>query len=253
MKHLILGIAILLCSVLCHAQKVKTTITRTGFGVQVDENTLIVDSSGTRVSYPDVLKMIYAGNYTLDPIRNSKKEITAYLIRPGRRSDAGKREEVMRTPGTEGLPKPKVGELVPDFLIHDMKGNAITPENLKGKITVISFWYVTCKSCLIEMPSINGLAELYNNNPEVVFLAPTPEPQFTVKKFEEIQYFSYTACPEANSIIDALKVKVYPTHVVVGRDGRIISSYSGGLPGVEVLIKRDIDRALKSQTTVSAQ
>jgi cytochrome oxidase Cu insertion factor (SCO1/SenC/PrrC family) len=247
MKHLILCLGVLLSTYFGFCQTVKSTITRSGFGVQVDENTIVRDSTGVRVSYPNVLKMVYAGNYTLDPVKNSQGEITSYIIRKAKASDAGKREAVMRTPGTEGLPKPKTGEGIPDFLVHDMNGEAITAENLKGKVTVISFWYVTCKACLNEMPYINAMGERFSNNPDVVFLAPTPEPYFTVKKFQEIQAFSYIACPEASSLIDALHVTVYPTHVVIGKDGHVLKSYSGGLPGVEDLIKRDIEGALKSQ------
>ena len=37
-----------------------------------------------------------------------------------------------------------------------------------GKVIVLNFWQATCRTCLIELPSLNRLAEKY---PEIIVLA----------------------------------------------------------------------------------
>jgi thiol-disulfide isomerase/thioredoxin len=186
-------------------------------------------------------------------MRNSKGEVFEYRIRPVNHTDAGKREAIMRTPGTEHFPKPTAGATLPNFLIYDMQGKPITPQKLLGKVTVISFWFSTCKPCLYEMPYINQMAASFAGNPNVLFIAPDPEPKYSVEKFMEIQPFAYIACPEATSIIDAMKIHIFPSHVIVGRDGRILKSYAGGVPGIEDVLKRDVDAVLKGELVNEGQ
>lgn len=224
-------------------QTVKTT--RTDFSVQVNEYTIVKDEKGERVSFPEVMRMVSSGRYTLDPVLEKRAEVMEYTIRPTRQQDIGKREVVMRTPGTENFLKPEPGTPLPDFVIYDTEGKPVRNADLKGKIVVINFWFTLCKPCLYEMPAINKLAAHYTKRNDVVFIAPTLEDRDQVLHFMTLQPFAYTACPNATSITDALKVETYPTHLVVGRDGKIFTSYAGGLPNTEDVLRNDIDAALK--------
>lgn len=96
------------------------------------------------------------------------------------------------------------------------------------------------------MNLLNKLANAYRNNFDVVFIAPTMDSRDTLNNFVQEHPFAYQICPLATPITDSLKIQTYPTHLVVGRDGKIFSSYAGGLPGVDDVLHRDIEAALKA-------
>jgi thiol-disulfide isomerase/thioredoxin len=234
--------------VLCNnitAQSARQVTTRSSFSVQLDQNTIVRDSTGARLPYNTVAGLIASGAYTLSPIRDKDGKVTEYKLRPTKAEDAGKRQVQMSTPGTENVPKPKIGQAMPSFTLLSMDNKVISSDKLKGKIVVLNFWFTVCKPCIAEMPGISSLADSYKNNPDVVFIAPTWEKREAVEKFLRAHPFAYTTCPDADSPIDALKIQAYPTNLIIGRDGKILNSYAGGLPGIENVLRRDIEAAIK--------
>lgn len=215
------------------------------FRVQIDEHTLVRDSFGTRIPYNSLIKMLSTGNYTLDPVRDKSGHITEYELRKASSADKGKRETQARIPGAEHLPGPKVGDMMPYFETYLMDSSTISSDDLKGKVVVMNFWFTQCKPCIYEMPDLDSLVAQYKGRKDVVFLAPNYEKLSKVKAFIAKQPISYKICPEAVSLIDKFGVGVYPTHLVISRTGKILNSYVGGLPGIENILKRDIDNALK--------
>lgn len=225
--------------------QMASTTKRTDFTISIDENTVVKDMNGQRVPYAFVLKMMATGQYTIDLVKDIHGNAIECKLREVKKEDAGKRETYMRTPGTENLPKPLIGQALPNFEMGTLDSKLITSDDVKGKVTVLCFWYGNCKTCINEIPLLNELSNKYVSTGDVVFIAPTIDYRDSVSQFIVTHPFNYTVCPHATALTDELKVEIYPTHLVVGRDGRVISSYSGGLPGVDDLINRDIDAALK--------
>lgn len=71
-----------------------------------------------------------------------------------------------------------VGDVFPDFSLRDMQGKNWTNEQLKGKKTVINFWFTGCGPCRNEMPELGSWVKQF---PEVTVLA------ITFQKVEQIQ------------------------------------------------------------------
>ena len=51
---------------------------------------------------------------------------------------------------------------------YDKDKNPVLLSDFEGRVIVLNFWQATCRTCLIELPSLNALAEKY---PEVIVLA----------------------------------------------------------------------------------
>lgn len=224
--------------------QIKSTTSKSQFMVQVDENTVVKDSLGNRLAFPVVMKLLAGGAYTLDPVRDQSGKVSEYKIRPVKAGDSGKRETIMRNPGEENLPKPRIGDTIPEFTITSLQDKIYKLEDLKGKVVVINFWFSLCKPCLYEMPAINELAAGYVGRDDILFLAPNWEKKAVIEKFMELQPMIFVPFAEAFSLIDGLKIRAYPTSIVVGKDGKISASYAGGLIGIENFLKKDIDAAL---------
>ena len=130
------------------------------------------------------------------------------------------------------------------FTGKTLEGENISMEKLKGKVVVINFWFIACAPCVKEMPDLNQLHEKYRENPNVVFLAPTFENAANVKDFLKTRDFKYTIVPDAKNWIKDYKISVYPTHLVVDREGTIVfSQVNTGKKAAESLEKA-IDSAL---------
>ncbi|RXS95737.1 TlpA family protein disulfide reductase [Silvibacterium dinghuense] len=56
----------------------------------------------------------------------------------------------------------QVGELAPDFTIHD-EGQTISLDQYRGKIVVLNFWASWCTYCIEEFPSMEQLQKQFPN------------------------------------------------------------------------------------------
>lgn len=49
------------------------------------------------------------------------------------------------------------GKLAPDFSLADLDGNIHTPDQYRGRVLLIDFWFVGCTACLHEFPDLNSV------------------------------------------------------------------------------------------------
>jgi peroxiredoxin len=138
-----------------------------------------------------------------------------------------------------------VGKKAPDFMAKDLDDNKISLSKLKGKVVVLKFWFTACSPCKEEMPALNKMIEKkYNNNKEVVFLAPCLDDKETTKKILATNPFSFTSLYNAKDISKNYGVLVYPTHVVIDKNG--IITYATAAMGIKSL-EDAIDKALSGK------
>jgi peroxiredoxin len=102
-----------------------------------------------------------------------------------------------------------------------------TNENTKGKYLVLKCWFLACKACIEEMPNLNTLVKEYENRDDVIFLSLAFDKPEDLKRFLETKGFFYqTASVSQDFMEEHLKVYAYPTHLVVGKDGKFLKIVS---------------------------
>ncbi|MBS1545279.1 MAG: TlpA family protein disulfide reductase [Bacteroidetes bacterium] len=89
--------------------------------------------------------------------------------------------------------------------------------NLKGKPTLINFWFTACKPCIEEMPVLNELKSRFLDS--VNFIAITYDPRGKVIKFLEKHRFDFTHIADARSFTDKLGMRAYPVNMFLDKDG----------------------------------
>lgn len=136
------------------------------------------------------------------------------------------------------------GEFAKDFIVTDLKGNHIKLSELRGKIVVLNFWFIKCKPCVIEMPHLNELKELYNNK-EVEFLAITFDKKGVVENFLEEHTFTYNIAPNAMDAIKIHGVNSFPTNMVINQKGEIVLKEIGFSTNIKDVLKTSIDKLLQ--------
>lgn len=85
---------------------------------------------------------------------------------------------------------------VPDFSFLDQNGNTVTREIMKGKVTIVDFFFTSCQSICIDMTSnLHLVQEKFINDRDVLILSHTVNPETDSVK----QLFSYAVEKDVNS------------------------------------------------------
>jgi peroxiredoxin len=245
MVKLLTLLMILLPGIIFAQTKAKATYTYTLTG-----NSIVKDTKGTRIDVNSAAQLIQTGKYELEPVSDANGNIKEYTLKPKLSSESvitAQTENGGYSPAT--MPGPKRGQKMPEFSLTDINGRTFNATELKGKVIVMNFWFTRCVPCKNEIPDLNALRTAYKNNADVVFIAPSWENAETIKQFTATTTFNYNIVPGATALVKLLGIQAYPVNLVIGRDGRIVNSYVGGMVSVDDLLKQDIDAALAQKET----
>ena len=122
----------------------------------------------------------------------------------------------------------RLNKPIPDFELSTLYHKNINPKDLKGKVTLINFWFTRCAPCIAEMPYLNKIKKEYENK-EVVFLSMTPEKEEKIKEFLQKYPFHFTHIPDADNFLKQFGVG-FPKNILIDKKG-IIRYIGMGLIG----------------------
>jgi peroxiredoxin len=115
------------------------------------------------------------------------------------------------------------GKDIPDFHFTSLDGRSFDNASTKGKILVLNTWFINCQSCVAEMPKLNSLVKKFKDRKDVLFLGLALDSSQKLSMFSKRTDFSYQIIPaQENYIQNILKLNMYPTHLIVGRNGKIL-------------------------------
>ncbi len=115
----------------------------------------------------------------------------------------------------------------PAFKLKTMMGENFGLDHLKGKPTMINFWFTTCAPCLVELPALNQIAERYKN--EVNFIAITYGSDRDVEKFLKKNSFNFQHLVNGQDLIDSLGITAFPKNIFLDKEG-ILKYVESGIP-----------------------
>jgi thiol-disulfide isomerase/thioredoxin len=111
--------------------------------------------------------------------------------------------------------------------LKTLDGRTISLEDLKGKPTLINFWFTTCKPCIEEMPVLNRIRSRFRD--KVHFLAITYETEADVRRFLDKHQFAFTQLTDAQSLTDSLYMTSFPLNIFLDREG-VVRRVEHGIP-----------------------
>jgi peroxiredoxin len=117
---------------------------------------------------------------------------------------------------------PQEGSAAPAFSVRTLDGATISSADLRGKVVVLSFWFIGCPACIGMEPSLNAFKSKFSDRNDIVFLAMTADPAQDVKRYLEKQKFDYTNAANAKVAMDSFVFRVYPKNIVIDRSGKIV-------------------------------
>lgn len=114
---------------------------------------------------------------------------------------------------------------MPPFDLADLNGKRVTSASLKGKPTLISFFFAKCLPCILEVEPINRFAQA---RPQMNFLAVTFDDPAEARAFVKRFGLRWRVVPEAQDFIDRMRVKQYPLMALFDANGKLLGTKKGG-------------------------
>jgi thiol-disulfide isomerase/thioredoxin len=128
-----------------------------------------------------------------------------------------------------------VGKPAPPFTLKGVRGSTVSLASYKGKVVLLDFWATWCRPCRIEMPRVDALYKEFKPKGLVVFGVNYAEDPATVKGFLASNPYSMPILLDVKGEVGRrYKADGIPTLVVIGRDGKV-SSYFTGVREEEIL------------------
>lgn len=114
---------------------------------------------------------------------------------------------------------------LPAFDLRDLQGKRVTSDSLRGKPTLMNFYFATCVPCILEVGPLNTYAA---SRKDMNFLAVTFDEPAEARAFVQRFGFRWRVVPEARDFIDRMRVKNYPQMALFDAEGKLLGVKQGG-------------------------
>lgn len=149
----------------------------------------------------------------------------------GSDSDSGTGDE-----GAGVAPVADNPDAAPDFElellgnVNNEKGTILRLSELRGKPTVVNFWYPSCPPCRLEMPDLEAASKKHKGDVEFVgvmslILDTVDEGQDFIDEFG----ITYANGPDPENTIIDYGVIGFPTSVFLDKDHNVVRKWTGAL------------------------
>ncbi len=122
------------------------------------------------------------------------------------------------------------GRATPALDLPAWGGARVRLADLRGQVIVLNFWASWCEPCRAEMPSLELLAQRHENDRLQVFAVNHRESDAAIRRFIDQTALTLPVLRDGDgAAARAWQVGVFPSTVVIGREGRARFSVLGEL------------------------
>lgn len=190
--------------------------------IQLSDDFTGADRSFNPIDKGEFLQKLVTGNYL--PVKVQSDQSTYYqLYRVDHWEVQDIRNTIVDLANIELANFNRENTPFPKFNVEDLDGNFYSTESLKGKLLVIKLWFIGCQQCIEEMPFLNQLVDSYKNQKDIVFLSLALDQEDTLREYLKNRQFEYPTVGNQKEFIEhQLQASIYPTHIIVNKDGKIV-------------------------------
>lgn len=145
-------------------------------------------------------------------------------------------------------PRARDDAMPPFTAVRHADGSTVSSASLRGKVVVLEFWGTWCPGCQLQAPRTQNLARRYTGADVVVLALDVAadrgtEPKESVARFLDTNHLpDYPVAYPAGNLAHDLGVNIFPTILIIGKDGNIRYKNEGHTD--EDVLVEEIDRAL---------
>lgn len=115
-----------------------------------------------------------------------------------------------------------------EIRLKDLNGKQVNLSELRGKIVFLNFWTTWCPTCIIEMPSMQKLHQMFKDKDFAVVAINLQESASQVKTFFKELKLTFTALLDTSGDVGAeFGIRSIPTTFILDKNGSIIGKVMG--------------------------
>lgn len=131
-----------------------------------------------------------------------------------------------------GAGKVRLGSPLLPFIFQDLRGRRWTEADLKGKITIVSFWASWCKPCIEELAGIERLHRTLDSSPAIQLVTFNVDPRGSQASRRLGAKFSFPTILAGEDYLKRMSESdsiAVPRVWIVDRGGAIVREHTGAL------------------------
>jgi len=190
--------------------------------ISLASNFIGLDTQSDTIEKEQFLEQLATSNYV--PLRLASPEgietYKLYILDSSTDISIGK---TIRNESLTSLKHHKMeGSPLSEFSFTDLDGQIYTNENTRGKTVILKTWFVNCVACIAEFPELNEWVETYKERKDIIFLSLATDAKPKLENFLQKRRFEYKVSPDQGDFINKLDLRIYPTHIMVDKNGIIL-------------------------------
>lgn len=190
--------------------------------LKLSGNFIALDPASNTISKELFLKSLSSGKYL--PLRLTSKNSNSYykLYKLPASVDNDVLSTIKDLGEVEYEHFKMEGKELPGYNFVDLNGKAYNKKAVLGKILVLKCWFIRCQQCVEEMPALNKLVAKYKDRKDILFVSLAFDSKKDLQTFLTKRNFNYEVVPDQqNYIINDLKINIFPTHLIINKQGKI--------------------------------
>ncbi len=139
---------------------------------------------------------------------------------------------------------PALGELpleAPNFSLKDFSGHEVSLSSLRGEVVLVNFWATWCKTCAVEMPSMERLVGALHGRPFRLLAVSVDEDWPVVRNFFPHGTVLPILLDAKKEVAQTYGVSKFPESFLIDRHGKlryyVVSDRKWDLPEVKRCIE----------------
>jgi thiol-disulfide isomerase/thioredoxin len=137
--------------------------------------------------------------------------------------------------------KEMVGKPASELEATDIQGKSVSLSSYQGKLVLLDFWTTWCPPCRADAPALDKLYRKYGEKDLMIVGISVSEERAIVEKFLKEHPHSFpVVLTTENDMPRPYQIGVFPTYVVIDRDGTVASAVEGdqGFSDLRKLLKK---------------
>jgi thiol-disulfide isomerase/thioredoxin len=137
----------------------------------------------------------------------------------------------------------KEGDDMADADMWNLEGELCHLADYKGRYLLLDFWSAGCGPCIMAIPEMKEISEIYKNQLVVISISSDPKEVWErTSKEKDIIWVNLNDFKGENGVKLRYGVRGIPHYVMISPEGKIITSWSGYGEG---LLKRKMEELIK--------